>query len=293
MKDRHEENTTGDDMHEEPMIHHASYELVRADDSDARVWLQESPECLLLKKHHIAHVGVMHAKAPFRVTRSNPSGTYMMACIEGRGNVLVDGRWESLEKNQACLLPPFVMNRFMCRPDESWRFCWVRYSESREQIPLISSISPVLGEYFFAPLLYAIQGLRAEVLSQQLPTSLEKWINLIHENVLAFAQPQHGDERILRLWKEVEKNLAHDWTLHEMASLAHVSTEHLRRLCRRHLGRSPLQQLTFLRMQMAQKLLHSTNQKVETVAQAVGYESAFTFSNSYKKWIGWRPSEHR
>jgi AraC-like DNA-binding protein len=24
-------------------------------------------------------------------------------------------------------------------------------------------------------------------------------------------------------------------------------------------------------------------------ANAVGYENAFTFSTSYKKWIGWRP----
>jgi AraC-like DNA-binding protein len=78
-----------------------------------------------------------------------------------------------------------------------------------------------------------------------------------------------------------------------MAELAHVSHEHLRRLCRKHLGRSPLQQLTFLRMQQAQKMLASTTETIETIAHAVGYENSFTFSNSFKTWVGWRPSAHR
>jgi transcriptional regulator GlxA family with amidase domain len=46
-------------------------------------------------------------------------------------------------------------------------------------------------------------------------------------------------------------------------------------------------------MQRAQRLLSTTTDKIETIAHAVGYENAFTFSTSYKKWVGWRPSEHR
>ena len=33
--------------------------------------------------------------------------------------------------------------------------------------------------------------------------------------------------------------------------------------------------------------------KVEVIARSVGFESAFTFSNTFYKWIGWRPSEFR
>jgi phosphate butyryltransferase len=46
----------------------------------------------------------MQASHPFRVSRINPNGAYMMACMEGRGQVLVDGRWESLVAGQAEVL---------------------------------------------------------------------------------------------------------------------------------------------------------------------------------------------
>jgi AraC-like DNA-binding protein len=271
----------------------ATYQVVRSDTSDPREWLQEAPVSRLLKTHHIVHAGVMQARHPFRVSRINPNGAYMMACMEGRGQVLVDGRWESLVAGQGCLLPPFVMNRFQCLPRVPWKFCWVRYAESRETPSFISSSTPVMGAFAHEPLLHAILGLRAEAADRNDPQAQEAWVNLLHHYVMGFAQPQHRDERIVKLWQVVERDLARAWTLEQMADLAHVSHEHLRRLCRQHLGRSPLQQLTFLRMQRAQQLLNSTSDKIETIAHAVGYENAFTFSTSYKKWIGWRPSEHR
>ncbi len=282
-----------DSAQDEQRFGAATYQVVRSDTSDPREWLQEAPVSRLLKTHHIVHAGVMQARHPFRVSRINPNGAYMMACVEGRGQVLVDGRWESLVAGQGCLLPPFVMNRFQCLPRVPWKFCWVRYAESRETPSFISSSTPVMGAFAHEPLLHAILGLRAEAADRNDPQAQEAWVNLLHHYVMGFAQPQHRDERIVKLWQVVERDLARAWTLEQMADLAHVSHEHLRRLCRQHLGRSPLQQLTFLRMQRAQQLLNFTSDKIETIAHAVGYENAFTFSTSYKKWIGWRPSEHR
>jgi two-component system response regulator YesN len=54
-----------------------------------------------------------------------------------------------------------------------------------------------------------------------------------------------------------------------------------------------MQHLIFLRMQRASHLLSSSSDKVEVVAKAVGYSSAFHFSNVFTKWVGCRPSEHR
>jgi AraC-like DNA-binding protein len=270
-----------------------SYQVVRSDTADLRTWLQEAPVCSLLKIHHIAHIGIMHATYPFRVSRINPNGTYMMVSMERRGEVWIDGKSEFLEEGQACLLPPFVMNRFECIPATPWKFCWIRYSESRETAPFISSSTPVMRNFAHEPLVHAILGLRAEVMTRDHPQVQENWVNLLHRYVIGFAQPQHRDERLVKLWQLVEKDLARCWTIESMAGVAHVSSEHLRRLCWRHLGRSPLQHLTFLRIQRAQRLLSSTNEKIETIANAVGYESAFTFSNCFKKWVGWRPSEYR
>ena len=71
-----------------------------------------------------------------------------------------------------------------------------------------------------------------------------------------------------------------------MAGIAHVSEEHLRRLCRRRYGRSPMQHLTFLRIQRAKYLLSSTDDKIDSIARAVGYENPFTFPRLQAGWAG-------
>jgi len=64
-------------------------------------------------------------------------------------------------------------------------------------------------------------------------------------------------------------------------------------LCRRQLGRSPMHQVTYLRMRRAAELLANTSHTIEAIAQEVGYHNPFVFSNAFTKWIGWRPSEYR
>jgi len=267
--------------------------VVRGDGSDARDWLRESPVCQLLAQHHIAHVGVMEALEPFEMSRPDQSGTFMLACFGGSGLVRADGQWKKVTAGQACLLPPFVTNAMKTTGGEPWRMCWVRYRESRESNPIISAGSPVLGAYDPFPLLHTIQGLHAEASGINAPATLHLWTELIHSYVLRFAHPHQADARLWKLWDAVEKSLDHPWTLEDLATRACVCKEHLRRLCRSELGRSPMQHVTFLRMQHARHLLSTTDEKVETITRQIGYTNPHTFSNTFKKWIGWRPSEHR
>jgi AraC-like DNA-binding protein len=269
------------------------YRVIRADLEDARSWLDKGKHCQLLQQHHISHVGVMEAVAPFEIVRTNLGGTYMIACIEGEGVVLVDGAWKKIRANQACLQPPFMMNAMKCLPGKPWKFAWVRYDESREVHPIISSESPVIGSYASGSLQAAIEGLYLESGGEAVPALLHHWTELIHSYVVRFAQPHRQDPRLWEVWRKVEAQLSHNWTLAEIAKLARMSGEHLRRVCQKELGRSPMQHLTFLRLHKAQHLLSVTDDKVEYIAREVGFESVSTFSNTYKKWVGWRPSEQR
>lgn len=269
------------------------YRVTRANEEDQREWLKKGPCCSLLQQHHISHVGIMEAAAPFEIIRTNLGGTYMIACMEGEGVVLVDGAWKKIRANQACLQPPFMMNAMKCIPGKTWKFAWVRYDESREVHPIVSSESPVIGAYASKPLESAIEGLFSEAGGDASPALLHHWTELIHRYVVRFAQPHRPDPRLWEVWRRVETNLSHPWTLAEIAHLAHMSGEHLRRVCQKELGRSPMQHLTFLRLQKAQHLLSVTDDKVEFIARICGFESVSTFSNTYKKWVGWRPSEQR
>jgi len=267
--------------------------IVRADQHQTRGWFRNAPICQLLGQHHIAHVGIMQARSPFEIIRRDPGGTFMLACYHGEGVILADGGWKKIRAGQACLLPPFVMNSLKCIPGHPWRFAWVRYQESRETRPIVSSISPVAGPCDPEPLRASITGLHSECVGPNAPSAVHHWSELIHHYVMRFAQPHRSDDRLWRVWQRVDAELAQPWTLSKLASIACMSEEHLRRVCRKELGRSPMQHLTFLRLQRARHLLSVTDDKVEVIAKAVGFESIGTFSNTFTKWIGWRPSEHR
>lgn len=285
---------TGDsEMKDVLVLGESSYLLVRSDTVEERPWMAGSPVCPLLKQHHIAHAGVLRCQYPFEIVRTDQSGSYMMACFGGEGSVRVDGAWKTVRSGEACLLPPFVQNSFRCERGKPWDFCWVRYLESREQKPIVSQNSPVLKGYDYGPLKAAIEGLYSESSGDSSPSILGHWVELVHQYVLRFAQPYDHDDRLWRLWNRVEPNLKRKWSLLELAEIAHVSEEHLRRLCRKRYGRSPMQHLTFLRIQRAKQLLSSTNDKIETIAHQVGYENPFTFSTLFKKWVGWSPSRYR
>jgi AraC-like DNA-binding protein len=268
---------------------------VKSSGDDGRDWLAADPECPQLERKHIAHAGVMDAIHPFRVVRLYQSGTFMFACLSGRGEVMVDGRWVSVGANEACLLPPFTANAIRAiRGEPAWKFCWVRYIETPGQNPLVSSKSPVKGPYAAAALLHSVEGLHAEA-SKREPSvpQCHLWIELIHGYVTAFAQPAHGDPRLWRLWQAVEADLGRAWSLREMAEIATMSEEHLRRLCMKEIGRSPVKHVTALRIQRACHLLSTTDEKISTIAKAVAYESAFTFSTTFRQWTGLQPSAHR
>lgn len=267
--------------------------VVRSAADDDRDWLRDQPLCSLLAQHHIAHVEVIEASSSFGMTRRDQSGTFMLACFGGSGMVLADGVWKKVTAGQACLLPPFVTNGMKSTGSVPWRMCGVRYLESREALPIVSPGSPVLGKYDPRPLHHAIQGLHAECSGSPSPAVMHLWTELIHSYVMRFAQPHQTDTRLWRLWNTVHDSLGHPWTLDELAERAFLSKEHLRKLCHRELGRTPMQHVTFLRMRQARHLLSTTDDKVETITRQVGYSNPHTFSNTFKKWIGWRPSEIR
>jgi AraC-like DNA-binding protein len=282
-----------DDLSETHMLGPGTRQIVvRADMTDSRDWLRKTPVCATLTRYRMAHVGVCEAKAPYRIVRMKQSGTYFMGCFGGEGRILVDGRWQICRAGMGCLLPPHMLNAFHAVPGKIWEFVWVRYQATEEQGIAVTASSPMLAAFDAEGLRHAVLGLHAECREGQ-AASLHHWVELIQGYVLRFAQPLQMDERLSQLWSLVESRLGEEWTVESLAAECHVSGEHLRRLCMQQLGRPPMRHLTWLRMRAAAAMLTDSGEKVETVSRAVGYMNPFVFSTTFKRWIGWRPSEHR
>ena len=266
---------------------------VRAVNAELRPWIEGFPVCPALNQYQIIHVGVTETAAPMRIVRTKQTTTYFLACFGGRGHVLIDGRWRVCKESFACLLPAHTLNAFEAIPKMNWKFCWVCYHRPPEQRPIADITSPVMARFEPLPLRSAIEGLMYECSGPAQPTLIQEWTDLIHAYVLRFAKGSDQPDALRLLWERVAAQLSEPWTLARLASEAGYSNEHLRRLCRRQLGRSPMHQVTYLRMRRAAELLASTEHTIEAIAHEVGYQNPFVFSNAFTKWIGWRPSLYR
>jgi AraC-like DNA-binding protein len=266
---------------------------VKAANVEFRPWIASFPVCPTLNQYQIAHVGLMEAVAPYEIARSDQTTTYFLACYGGRGRVLVDGRWRDCRAGMACLMPAHIRNAFCAVPMVKWEFCWVCYLQTSGTRPISDSASPVLARYDPVPLRSAIHGLIHECQANPASSTISRWADLIQEYVMRFAKPAGLDRRLLALWDRVSAQLHADWTLARLARESGYSKEHLRRLCHLEIGRSPMHQVIYLRMRRAAELLTTTRDRVEAIAQAVGYHDPFGFSRAFHKWVGWGPAEYR
>jgi AraC-like DNA-binding protein len=266
---------------------------VQALNVDPRPWIAKFPICAALNQYQIVHVGIMEAVAPTKIVRTKQTTTYFLACYGGSGRVMIDGRWRRCGKGAACLLPAHSLNAFEANPGATWEFCWVCYRQPEAQRPIADTSSPVMAEFDSAPLRAAITGLIHETSTAAHPAMIHHWIELVHGYVVRFAQPFEHDDQLRLLWKRVAAHLEEDWSLERLTREAGYSKEHLRRLCQRQMGRSPMHQITYLRMRRASELLATTDRTIDSIAGEVGYQNPFVFSNAFAKWVGWRPSEYR
>jgi AraC-like DNA-binding protein len=236
------------------------------DGDRTRTWTLRAADCPALAIHHIRHVDTFEAYDPFCRVRLNPNGSHVMGCYGGEGQILVDGRWQRCPSGSITLAPPRTTNAFYAVGAEPWRICVVRYEEPAKVAPVVNAASPVRIEGRVEDLRRIVEGLRSEWENERDPRALHGWVELLQNLVRRYAKPWKIDERISKVWNDVQARLQEDWSLDTLASACHTSREHLRRLCWRELGRSPMQHLTSLRMQKAREILESTNEKVESVA---------------------------
>jgi AraC-like DNA-binding protein len=101
------------------------------------------------------------------------------------------------------------------------------------------------------------------------------------------------DAPVHRALSCLHADLAHPWTLDSLAAACGLSRTGLAERFRAAMGDTPLSHLRTLRMQKAMQLLSETTQSLDAVAQAVGYQDAFSFSKVFKREAGISPRDFR
>lgn len=246
-----------------------------------------------LAEHHITFTGMSRADRGFCFIRLNPPLSQVLVTTEGAGRVYSRGRWELLKPGMAYITPRHVPSAYHRIRGMAWECYWVTYVEPEDEQPTINVDEPTIAQVNPRPLQFAISGMLEEYRSAADPGVTDLWVQLIHRSVKRIVHSWEVPDRLWDVWRSVAGDPSYPWTVFDLAKMAHISEEYLRQLCHRHHGRSPMEHVMHLRMRHARDLLGRSNAKLQVIAEAVGYESAFTFSRAFKRWIGVSPDEYR
>jgi AraC-like DNA-binding protein len=164
-------------------------------------------------------------------------------------------------------------------------------SAPRSSLRLLAPAGPAVVAGDARALHDAILNLHREGVGAAEPALLRQWGDLVAALVRRLLAPARTDARLGRLWEEVDADLSRPWTLADLARLAGLGGEQLRRLSLRQLGASPMHHLARLRMRRAASLLAAGGRTVAEVAAAVGYDNAFAFSTAFRRHHRVPPSQ--
>jgi AraC-like DNA-binding protein len=142
--------------------------------------------------------------------------------------------------------------------------------------------------------------IRSEIISQEIGY-LTRVNHLIDSLLIAVARQStlQADSRrdfprtFMNLERTLRLNLAHQWTVEEMAALFGLGTTSFTEKVKSYTGFSPMNYLINIRISEAIKLLKRPDVNFTNIALETGFYSSQHFSTTFKKLTGYTPGQFR
>jgi len=102
-----------------------------------------------------------------------------------------------------------------------------------------------------------------------------------------------SDRALKRVLDYISKNLSGDLTLTRLAEVGGFNASYLSRLFKQNIKESISDYVYQKRMELAERLLAETNQKIQDIGVQAGYPSAQSFARTFRSYAGVSPAEYR
>lgn len=116
---------------------------------------------------------------------------------------------------------------------------------------------------------------------------------LRHELLMIGRPPQPYTALLQQLMTDIQNAPGSDWSAATMAKRLNVSERKLYRIFDSEYGMPPKEMIIRQRISNAAQQLAQTSTSIGKIADTIGYESIYSFSNLFKKHTGLRPSAYR
>ena len=150
------------------------------------------------------------------------------------------------------------------------------------------------AEDFYAHPSYREYAIRYAQMDRAQKMQLQGFVWIVASFFMAKAQKiEEMDERLLKVIDYVKENVGKVIEIETLANMVCLTKSHLERLFREKLGTSPLQFILRKKIQSAQRLLMTTNYRVNVIAHEVGFDDPSYFISIFRQKIGFTPQDYR
>jgi AraC-like DNA-binding protein len=244
--------------------------------------------------------GISDLRGEYVISRKNPEFAVLIYTLRGGGKVSIDEQTENLVPGKFFYLPCGREHHYWIDGDE-WRILWFHLipeilstSTKLKDKPLILKMAP-------PPQLehLMIASIKHATTVESDDEAFRLYSNLMLNALLReFRAESSGIDmeianRFSAVLAEIYAAPSKNWTVAAMARKSGLSEGHFRRLFKIWSGTPPLAKVIEAKMSHAANQLSNSDQRVEAIADNVGYANQFAFSKTFKRWKGLPPREYR
>ncbi len=253
----------------------------------------------------VSEVGHFKAGPNFYTERTGKKEYYILYTISGRGIIKHKGQTLQLEKNTAILIYCEDYHHYATDSSDSWEHVWIHFNgvgaKSYYDIVNDTAIKSVFIEDT-ADFMKNIKNIMSNPGVNDIKQSM--MISLHITNILtamAMGKYRVKDTKVMLQHKDsmaqvieyIENNYQNPITLEDFTKVAHLSKYYFLKLFKQFSGMTPYEYLINYRIDMAKKLLRSTENSVGQIAFAVGFLDECNFIRKFKKVVGVTPLHFR
>ncbi|GAA3612846.1 AraC family transcriptional regulator [Flavivirga amylovorans] len=266
----------------------------------------------ILKKHtftrglYVTDVGFFpNAKYHYRERGQGCSEYILILCVKGSGWIEINGKRNFIHKNQYHIIPPNTTHKYASNHDKPWSIYWIHFGgENTDHFILPYNYPRILNNdintkledqfHLFEEIYYTLEaGLSlnnleySSVILINLLGSL-KYLSLYRKNRKIYRKDPISKATIY-----MKDNLNQNITVRDLAIHCGFSVSHFCLLFKKHTDHTPIEHLTFLRIQKACHLLDYSTLRINEIARTIGYEDPYYFTRVFKNTMGKSPSSYR
>jgi AraC-like DNA-binding protein len=231
--------------------------------------------------------------------------TLLIYCSRGRGWCEMGGRRYGLSPGQLLVIPAGTPHVYGADRECLWAISWVQAAGVNLPFFLhqlgVTADQPVIEvgtdasiPALFHELLDAIEAGGSTTQLAHAALMLTRLFELFRNQPCNQACSEaDAAQKIRQSIAYMSEHLDQPLQVAALAAKANISQSHYFALFKRHIGSTPIDYFTQLRMQRACHLLGATTMSVKGVAAALGYDDPFYFSRVFRSVQGVAPSDYR